>query len=109
MLTIRQQKLSSVDLDTSHQPSFTLTAAPHLKRKFGDTDLTIANSEDEDYGWEDDDATQMPSMPPQWQGSEDILLGQDLEDELQSGDDASSHSATGGSSPSRQPISASPT
>lgn len=51
------------------------------KRKLGETDLEIADSEDdEDYGWDDDDATEMPNMPPQWQGSEDLLLGQHDDD-----------------------------
>ncbi len=47
------------------------TQAP--KRKLGDTDFEIPNSEDEDYGWEEEDS--MSNLPSQWQGSEDILLG----------------------------------
>jgi len=32
------------------------------------------NEDDEDYGWADEDEIDMPVMPPQWQGSEDILV-----------------------------------
>lgn len=52
-----------------------------LKRKLNQTDFEVADSEGEDYGWEDEDELEMPSMPPQWQGSEDILLGQVEDDE----------------------------
>ncbi|KAI1264259.1 hypothetical protein F5Y18DRAFT_391608 [Xylariaceae sp. FL1019] len=45
------------------------------KRKMNDGILEIADSEGEDYGWEEEDDRDMPNMPPQWQGSEDILLG----------------------------------
>ncbi|RYC65526.1 hypothetical protein CHU98_g720 [Xylaria longipes] len=51
------------------------------KRKFDDTDVEIADSEGEDYGWEDEDEAEMPNMPPQWQGSEDLLLGRAEEDD----------------------------
>ncbi len=41
---------------------------------------------DEDYGWAENDAEELPQPPPQWQGSEDILVpgvegGADDEDE----------------------------
>lgn len=29
---------------------------------------------DEDYGWEQNDDEELPEPPPQWQGSEDILI-----------------------------------
>lgn len=49
------------------------------KRKLGHTELEIPDSEDdEDYGWADEDEAAMPAPPPQWQGSEDILLGHDV-------------------------------
>ena len=36
----------------------------------------MADSEDdEDYGWDAEDADHVP-IPPQWQGSEDLLVGQ---------------------------------
>lgn len=50
------------------------------KRKFAQSDFEIADSEGEDYGWEDEDEAEMPNMPPQWQGSEDLLLGRAEED-----------------------------
>ncbi len=51
------------------------------KRKFDEADYEIADSEGEDYGWEDEDEAEMPNMPPQWQGSEDLLLGRAEEDD----------------------------
>ena len=50
------------------------TAGP--KRKLGETAFEIADSEDEDYGWQEKDSSLLPGMPPQWQGSEDLILGQ---------------------------------
>ncbi|CAG7564212.1 unnamed protein product [Fusarium equiseti] len=49
------------------------------KRKLGETELEVPDSEDdEDYGWADEDEAAMPAPPPQWQGSEDLILGQDV-------------------------------
>ncbi|KAL1899069.1 hypothetical protein Sste5346_002991 [Sporothrix stenoceras] len=46
------------------------------KRKLGETELVPRHgNEDDDYGWDNEDEDNLPSMPPQWQGSEDILLG----------------------------------
>lgn len=45
------------------------------KRKLAATEFEIPDSEgedDEDYGWGEED--EVPPMPPQWQGSEDILV-----------------------------------
>jgi hypothetical protein len=70
-----------LDLQTD-QPSLALVSNPHRpKRKFHETGFEIADSEGEDYGWEDDDEAEMPSMPPQWQGSEDLLLGRAEDDD----------------------------
>jgi len=47
------------------------------KRKLSATDLEVPDSEaedDEDYGWAEEDEEDIPPMPPQWQGSEDILV-----------------------------------
>jgi hypothetical protein len=73
---VKQKGLAPVEYDGS-QLSLTLSSTLHPKRKLGETDFEIADSEDEgeDYGWEDEDATQIPTIP-QWQGSEDLLLGQ---------------------------------
>jgi len=54
-------------------------ATPNLpqKRKLEATDLEVPDSEgedDEDYGWAEEDEEDVPVMPPQWQGSEDILI-----------------------------------
>lgn len=48
-----------------------------LKRKLDVTELEIPDSDvedDEDYGWAEDDEQELPAPPPQWQGSEDILI-----------------------------------
>ncbi|KAL3428366.1 rad55 protein [Phlyctema vagabunda] len=60
-------------------PRNPITSTPSLprKRKLSATDLEIPDSEgedDEDYGWGEEDEEAMPGMPPQWQGSEDILI-----------------------------------
>lgn len=62
------------------------------KRKLALTDLEVPDSDaedDEDYGWADEDAGDMPPMPPQWQGSEDILIPpvEDLDDEEECADE----------------------
>ncbi|KAI3329224.1 hypothetical protein HD806DRAFT_276974 [Xylariaceae sp. AK1471] len=73
--------LAELDLQTD-QPSLALaTKSYRQKRKFHESDFEIADSEGEDYGWEDDDEAEMPSMPPQWQGSEDLLLGRAEEED----------------------------
>lgn len=56
-----------------------ITYTPAQKRKLDETGFEIPDSEDEDYGWQEDDDNALPRPPPQWQGSEDILLGQKLE------------------------------
>jgi hypothetical protein len=66
-----QRGLVSVQYDDT-QHSRTLTATPAPKRKLGDTDFEVADSDDEGYGWDDDE--ELPPMPSQWQGSEDLLL-----------------------------------
>lgn len=66
-----QGGLVSVDYNNT-QPSRALSATPAQKRKLGETDFEIADSEDEEYGWDDDE--DIPPMPSQWQGSEDLLL-----------------------------------
>ncbi|KAI0144295.1 P-loop containing nucleoside triphosphate hydrolase protein [Xylariaceae sp. FL1272] len=67
---------------TVEPPPLSLSSTPrHQKRKMNDKVFEVADSEGEDYGWEEDDDMNMPNMPPQalsddwWQGSEDILLG----------------------------------
>ncbi|KAI1079177.1 hypothetical protein F5B20DRAFT_545275, partial [Whalleya microplaca] len=68
---IQKDGLVNVELDGSQLP-LSLSSNGDAKRKLDQTDLEIADSEGEDYGWEEYDAREMPGMPPQWQGSEDI-------------------------------------
>ncbi|AEO60647.1 hypothetical protein MYCTH_2310088 [Thermothelomyces thermophilus ATCC 42464] len=85
---VDQTGLISLDCDHTRQ-SMTFTSTPARKRKIGDTNFEIADSEDEDYGWDDDD--ELPPMPSQWQGSEDLLLTRDPEsDEEDNVDDEQS-------------------
>ena len=65
-------------------PPETPTIPRPPKRKIAETDLEIPDSDaedDEDYGWAEDDEEEIPAMPPQWQGSEDILVAPVIEEE----------------------------
>ncbi|KAI0428282.1 P-loop containing nucleoside triphosphate hydrolase protein [Xylaria sp. FL1042] len=73
--------LAGLDLKTNQASLALATTHRRHKRKFDETDYEIADSEGEDYGWEDEDEAEMPNMPPQWQGSEDLLLGRGEEDD----------------------------
>ncbi|KAI0523631.1 P-loop containing nucleoside triphosphate hydrolase protein [Xylaria bambusicola] len=78
---ISNDGLVGLDWETA-QASLALAKNPQRqKRKFDETDDEIADSEAENYGWEDEDEAEMPNMPPQWQGSEDLLLGRADEDD----------------------------
>ncbi|KAF6840935.1 rad55 protein [Colletotrichum plurivorum] len=69
--------LIGVHYDTD-QPSMLLSTTPRAKRKLAEAGLEVPDSEDDDdeeYGWEREDDAALPGMPPQWQGSEDLLLG----------------------------------
>lgn len=35
----------------------------------------MGDSDDEDYGWADDENAELPPNPSQWQGSEDLIVG----------------------------------
>ncbi|RYP91803.1 hypothetical protein DL770_002059 [Monosporascus sp. CRB-9-2] len=78
---IQSDALVGIETDGS-QPSLVLSIS-HGKRKLDETDFELADSEGEDYGWDDEDATEMPTVA-QWQGSEDILLGHKEDDGSQS-------------------------
>ncbi|KAG5932981.1 hypothetical protein E4U53_001137 [Claviceps sorghi] len=72
----------ATSVECGNTTNMTTTAEPAIliqhKRKVDDTDLEVPDSEDdEDYGWADEDESTLP-QPPQWQGSEDVLLGQEL-------------------------------
>ena len=71
------------------------TATPVGKRKLGDTEFEIADSEDEDYGWDGDD-DELPPNPSQWQGSEDLLLKPVGSDDVGDGDGVGSEGGDGG-------------
>jgi len=61
------------------------------KRKLSATDIEIPNSDgedDEDYDWGAEDEEALPEMPPQWQGSEDILVPAADERELEDEEEA---------------------
>ena len=51
-----------------------------VKRKLGDAGLEIPDSDD-DYGWDPDDEAHLPPEPPQWQGSEDLIVGTQRSDD----------------------------
>ncbi|KAF4885455.1 hypothetical protein CGCFRS4_v011916 [Colletotrichum fructicola] len=78
--------LIGVHYDTS-QPSILLSRSPRTKRKLAEAGLEVPDSEDdEEYGWEREDDAALPGMPPQWQGSEDLLLGTQAESDDEDGD-----------------------
>ncbi|KAJ2895889.1 DNA repair protein rhp55 [Zalerion maritima] len=79
--------LSEVLFDASQPP--VKVSTPRRKRKLSDTGFEIPDSEDEEYGWnEDEEEIALPStLEPQWHGSEDVLLHpyQDEETETSGG------------------------
>ncbi|KAM0277136.1 hypothetical protein ACHAQH_006030 [Verticillium albo-atrum] len=90
--------LIGIEYDAS-QPSVVLTSTPRRKRKIDDAGLEVPDSDEGegDYGWEVDDDAAAP-VPPQTQGSEDLLLGVNhgLEDEEDAGDDDDDAGGDGG-------------
>lgn len=66
-----QTGLGSVDFDGAQS----IDIGSARKRKLNQAGFEVPDSEDEDYGWQEDDDSALPRQPPQWQGSEDILLG----------------------------------
>ncbi|KAK7447516.1 hypothetical protein Landi51_06872 [Colletotrichum acutatum] len=85
--------LVGVQYDTS-QPSLFLPTAPRAKRKLAEAGLEVPDSEEdnEEYGWAREDESALPGPPPQWQGSEDILLGtQAAESEDDGGSNGDGH------------------
>ncbi|CEJ84868.1 hypothetical protein VHEMI03600 [[Torrubiella] hemipterigena] len=75
---VNQAGISGVAYDPSQLVKMTDGQAAS-KRKLGQTELEVPDSEDEeDYGWDEGDDAALPPPPPQWQGSEDIILGQDV-------------------------------
>ncbi|KZL73784.1 Rad55 protein [Colletotrichum tofieldiae] len=76
-----------VHYDTS-QPSVLLSNTPRAKRKLAEAGLEVPDSEedDEEYGWVQEDDAALPAPPPQWQGSEDLLLGTQTAESDEDGD-----------------------
>ncbi|PKS07289.1 hypothetical protein jhhlp_005891 [Lomentospora prolificans] len=69
--------LVEVDYDETEQQREQLQigdAKPQMKRKLGVTRQEVPDS-DEEYGWDPDDDAHLPPEPPQWQGSEDLIIG----------------------------------
>jgi hypothetical protein len=76
---IVQQGLKEVQLpDTLPLPDVNIIAPPSRKRKANvirdSEDEDDLEGSDEDYGWAQEDDGELPQPPPQWQGSEDILV-----------------------------------
>ena len=71
--------------------------ARSAKRKLGDAGLEIPDSDD-DYGWDPDDEAHLPPEPPQWQGSEDLIVGTQRSDaeSVSDGKDVDEGEAEGG-------------
>ncbi|PON29445.1 hypothetical protein TGAM01_v201694 [Trichoderma gamsii] len=69
--------ISSVHYEANSSDMEVAVMAPRPKRKLGQTDLEVPDSDDdEDYGWADEDEDALPPPPSQWQGSEDLILGE---------------------------------
>lgn len=75
-ILVWQTGVRDVEYAASHPME--IAAAAQQKRKIGQTELEVPDSEDEDYGWAEEDEASLPAPPPQWQGSEDVILGQDI-------------------------------
>jgi hypothetical protein len=75
--TIQQIKLlPAYPIQNQNQAESPTLPLPQ-KRKLVATNFEIPDSDaedDEDYGWAEEDEEDIPAMPPQWQGSEDILV-----------------------------------
>ncbi|TQS34971.1 hypothetical protein Golomagni_04625 [Golovinomyces magnicellulatus] len=70
-------QVNSSALNLSAKPELSL---PH-KRKYHALSHEIADSDDENYGWVEEDEDELPPPPPQWQGSEDLLVGVNLDED----------------------------
>ncbi|KAL2754422.1 hypothetical protein ACRALDRAFT_2043407 [Sodiomyces alcalophilus JCM 7366] len=92
---VQKTGLVGIRCDAS-QPSIALSATPRPKRKLADSALEVPDSdeEDEDYGWGEEDDAAAP-IPPQTQGSEDLLLGVHRHEEDEDGDDDDTHHVGG--------------
>ncbi|KAB5571910.1 P-loop containing nucleoside triphosphate hydrolase protein [Coniochaeta sp. 2T2.1] len=72
---IESSGLVAATIDSSESARIRSNAQA-LKRKLQDTDFEVGDSDDEDYGWgEDENQDDLPPNPSQWQGSEDLIVG----------------------------------
>lgn len=74
--------------DVDQQPTIKIATTPR-KRKLGHVGIgEIPDSDgdgaDEDFSWGEDDEEALPAMPPQWQGSEDLIVGTQRESDVSS-------------------------
>jgi hypothetical protein len=93
-LTSAQHGLEGVRLaDADAILDENILATPSRKRKADEIrdseDEDDLEGSDEDYGWAEEDDGELPQPPPQWQGSEDILVPG--ADERGEGDDEEDH------------------
>lgn len=73
--------LPNLTTQNDHQ---NLTSTPQNIPQKRKRSMEVPDSEgedDEDYGWAEEDEEDVPVMPPQWQGSEDILIPDPAEKE----------------------------
>ncbi|KAK3187393.1 hypothetical protein K4F52_003738 [Lecanicillium sp. MT-2017a] len=74
--TVEPTGVKGAEYEASHPQE--IAAAAQQKRKLEHTELEVPDSEDEDYGWAEEDEAALPAPPQQWQGSEDVILGQEI-------------------------------
>ncbi|KAI0994760.1 hypothetical protein K3495_g13422 [Podosphaera aphanis] len=84
------QKIPDHPLPAEVSPSSTsntIFSLP-LKRKFLSSNIESLDSveEDESYGWSEEDEQDLPTLPRQWQGSDDLLASIETEEKLNEGD-----------------------
>ncbi|PSS02179.1 P-loop containing nucleoside triphosphate hydrolase protein [Coniella lustricola] len=76
---VKPTGLVSIAYDEAGPTDTNAFASSFSKRKLDDAGFEVPDSDEDEYGWQHDDDSALPALPPQWQGSEDILLGQHSE------------------------------
>lgn len=59
----------------TNEKETTISKPPKRKLSLVDMEIPNSDNEDENYGWRKEDENELPPPPPQWQGSEDLLIG----------------------------------
>lgn len=91
ILLVLQKGLVAASIDSSDSARIR-SHGPAVKRKLQDTDFEVGDSDDEDYGWADDEnGDSMPPNPSQWQGSEDLIVGVHRQNGEDSDDERGQH------------------